>query len=221
MFKKVIIAEDFDSINHSVEKSLLELSIPEIANAQYCDDVLLKIKKAAFDKEPFELLITDLSFKTDHRSVTLASGEQLIAAVKKDFPEIKIIVLSVEDRSYTIKSLFEELHIDGYIVKGRHSLRELKKAVAVVYRNETFLSEEILHVLRDCTIPEIGSYEKILIHLLAEGLSQEEIVAEFKKENIRPNSSSSIEKNINKLKTHFRASNNIHLIAMAKDFGMV
>jgi hypothetical protein len=40
MFKKILIAEDLDSINITVEQALKELSITEIHHAKYCDDAL-------------------------------------------------------------------------------------------------------------------------------------------------------------------------------------
>ena len=103
MFHKVLIAEDLDSISTTVIQALEELSIIEIHHAKYCDEALLKIKKAIRDNQPYDLLISDLSFKKDHREVKLLSGEELIDAVKKIQPTIKTIVFSIEDKSYRIK----------------------------------------------------------------------------------------------------------------------
>jgi len=221
MFTKIIVAEDIDTISHSVTTSLKNLGVGNIAFSPYCDEALLKIRKAAADGAPFELLITDLSFRPDHRTVKLASGEELLAEVKKLFPEMKIIVMSIEDRSWKIRSFFDEYGIDGYILKSRKSIPDLEKAVAAIYGGGIFLSDEIAQVLKDRSQPEIGSYEKTLLQLLAQGLSLEQIVSLLRNENITPNSPSSVEKNINKLKTYFRANNNVHLIAMAKDFGIL
>jgi two-component system capsular synthesis response regulator RcsB len=43
----------------------------------------------------------------------------------------------------------------------------------------------------------------------------------FKKLNITPNSKSYIEKRVSKLKDYFKANNNIHLIAITKDLGII
>lgn len=43
----------------------------------------------------------------------------------------------------------------------------------------------------------------------------------FKQEGIFPNSKSSIEKHINKLRIYFKANNTVHLVAIAKDLGIV
>ena len=85
MFHKIIIAEDTQSTKEGLKKSLTE-SIPIIKTTQYCDDALLKIKKAIQDQEPFELLITDLSFEKNHRERKLISGEELIKTVQQIQP---------------------------------------------------------------------------------------------------------------------------------------
>jgi hypothetical protein len=59
-------------------------------DAKYCDEALLKIKKVLND-QPYELLISDLSFKADHNKNQLNSGEELIQAVRAVY-RYKIIV---------------------------------------------------------------------------------------------------------------------------------
>ena len=107
MFKKVIVAEDQDDINKGVVASLQELEVQEIQHVQYCDDAYLKIKKAAMDQKPFELLITDLSFNVDHREQKLTSGEDLSTVLRKEFPELKIIMYSVEDRLQRVRHMMQ------------------------------------------------------------------------------------------------------------------
>ena len=137
MFQKVLIVEDLDSIIETTKQTLEKLSIPTIQYAKYCDDALLKIKKAQKEKTPFELIISDLSFKEDHRENRIKNGEELIKAVKKIQPEIKTIIFSIEDKSYKINALFETLAINAYIIKGRNSITDLKKAVQEIYNNNT------------------------------------------------------------------------------------
>lgn len=222
MFKKVIVAEDLDSINIAVVQALEALGIPEIENAKYCDEAFLKIKKAALQEQPFELLITDLSFKTDHRENRLQSGEALIAVLKKEQPSLKVIVFSIEDKSYRIQSLIDTLGVDGYVLKGRNSIPELQKTIEKVYfNNDKHLSTGLAHNLSAKRLIEIEGYDIQLLSALASGLTQDEIALAFKKDAIIPNGTSSIEKRINKLKIYFKANNNVHLIALAKDLGLI
>lgn len=222
MFKKVLVVEDFDSISITVGQALEELAVSEIHHAKYCDDALLRIKKAQLDKTPYDLLISDLSFKSDHRENLLNSGEELIEAIKKIQPEIKTIVFSIEDKSFRIKSLFNTLRINAFVSKGRNSIPELKRAIIGVFNDQKPTpSAEVSQALRDKSLIEIEAYDIEILKLLSKGYILEGIVTEFKTLGIVPNGNSSIEKRINKLKTYFKASNNVHLIAISKDLGLV
>ena len=222
MFKKVLVAEDFDSISITVGKALEELSVSEIHHAKYCDDAFLKIKRALRDQTPYDMLISDLSFKTDHRENKLTSGDELIAAIKKIQPDIKIIVFSIEDKSFRIKSLFNNLGINAFVAKGRNSIPELKKAISGIFNDETtILSSKLSYALREKSLIEIETYDIEILKLLSKGHILDEISSEFKTLGIIPNGSSSLEKRINRLKIYLKANNNVHLIAIAKDLGLV
>jgi DNA-binding NarL/FixJ family response regulator len=222
MFHKVLVAEDLDSISIAVDQALKELSIAEIHHSKYCDDALLKIKKALLDGIPYDLLISDLSFKADHRETKLKSGEELVEAVKQIQPDIKIVVFSIEDKSFRIKSLFNNLGINAYVSKGRDSIPELKKAVQGIFNGDTkIISPELSNVLLTKTLVEIEMYDIDILKLLSLGYTLDEISSSFKTKGIIPNGSSSIEKRINKLKTYFKASNNTHLMAITKDLGLI
>ncbi|WP_304197139.1 response regulator [Flavobacterium alvei] len=222
MFQKVLVAEDLDSISIAVVQAIEDLGITEIHHAKYCDDALLKVKKAIKDKRPYDLLISDLSFKTDHRETQLNSGDELIAAVKKLQPTIKTVVFSIEDKSFRIKSLFNDLGINAYVAKGRNSIPELIKAIKSVFANNSkIISPELSHALRDKSLIEIETYDIMLLKSLSKGLTVDEIGLDFKNSGIIPNGGSSLEKRISKLKIFFKANNNVHLIAIAKDLGLV
>ena len=94
MFKKVLIAEDHEITNISVRKTLEELGVADARYVYYCDDALSWISNAVRSGEPYELLITDLSFEEDSYPQRLRNGEELIRAVKDVQPHLKIIVFS-------------------------------------------------------------------------------------------------------------------------------
>lgn len=222
MFTKVLIVDDIDFNDAGAVQILKELEIPEIEYSKYCDDALLKIKKAQQENQPYQLLISDLSFKEDHRNEKLKSGEELISIVKKLFPNIKIIAFSIEDKAYPIKSLFDKQNINGYVIKGRNTMIELKKAIETVFNNnQKFLSPELSHILQDKTVNEIDDYDIQLLQQLSQGVPQESMDLKFLALGISPNSKSTIEKRISKLKIYFKANNTVHLVAIAKDLGLV
>ena len=221
MFKKVLIAEDMEDINKGVYALLTELSVSEIQQVQYCDDAYLKIKRSALDNEPFELLITDLSFKADYRSQTYPSGEALVEKIKSEFPELKVIVYSVEDRLPPVRNLFNKHRINAYVCKSRSGLKNLTKAIYEVDKDTTYLSPEVANAFSARNDLEIEDYDISLLDHLSNGLSQEEISALFQKQHISPASLSSIEKRLNKLRIQFNANNAIHLVSLVKDLGLI
>ncbi|MCF8274266.1 MAG: response regulator [Flavobacteriaceae bacterium] len=221
MFTKVLIAEDMQDINKGIHAALCERGVPEIHQVQYCDDALLKIKKAQADGAPFELLITDLSFKTDWREQNIQSGEDLISVVRKEFPDLKVIAYSINDRIQKVRSLISNYDINGYVCKSRRGLLELAKSISSVYNNERYLSPEVSQALSAKSIMEIDDYDILLLTQLSKGLSQEEISHYMKQNQKTPSSLSSIEKRLNKLRIDFKAKNAIHLIATVKDLGLI
>ena len=56
---------------------------------------------------------------------------------------------------------------------------------------------------------------------MSKGLVQEAISKSLKEKGISPSSISAIEKRLKFLKEHFNANNPAHLVAIAKDFGLI
>lgn len=221
MFKKVLVAEDIDSINIAVIQALNHLKVAHIDHVKYCDDALLKIKKALNSGEPYDLFITDLSFEPDHREVILTSGDEAISHIRSLQPELKIIVYSIEDKGFKIKTLLEKYKVNAYVQKGRNSITQLNEAILQLSQsNEVYLSPTVKHVLRDKSTREIDDFDVELIKQLSIGVTQDALEQRFKELGITPNSKSAIEKRLSKLKDHFRANNTVHLIAIAKDMGI-
>lgn len=221
MFKRVLVAEDIDSINIAVIQALNQLKVAHIDHVKYCDDALLKIKKALNSGEPYDLFITDLSFEPDHREVILTSGDEAISHIRSLQPELKIIVYSIEDKGFKIKTLLEKYKVNAYVQKGRNSITQLNEAILQLSQsNEVYLSPTVKHVLRDKSTREIDDFDIELIKQLSVGVTQDALEQRFKELGITPNSKSAIEKRLSKLKDHFRANNTVHLIAIAKDMGI-
>jgi two-component system capsular synthesis response regulator RcsB len=221
LFKRVLISEDIDSILLSVINAVKDSGITQIDQVKYCDDALLKIKKSIAESQPYDLFITDLSFEPDHREVTIKKGEEAIAQIRLLQPKLKIIVYSVEDKGFKIKSLIDTYNINAYVHKGRNSIDQLKAALSAIQTSdEVYLSTHLQHILKDKTTREIDDYDVKIIQHLSYGVTQDELEARFKELGITPNSKSTIEKRLSKLKDYFRANNTVHLIAIAKDMGI-
>ncbi|WP_341222310.1 DNA-binding response regulator [Polaribacter atrinae] len=222
MFKKVLVVEDFDVINSGIKMALEGLNIEEVDYISYCDEAFLKIKNAFLKGEPYQLIISDLSFENDGTPQELKSGDELIEKIRHEFPDLKIIVFSVEDKSYRIQNLYKNLKIQGYVWKSRNGLKDLRKAIDVVSTSDHFyISPDLNSVIHPKKTIEITDSDILLIEYLSKGLLQEAISKKIKEKGISPSSISAIEKRLKFLKEHFNANNPAHLVAIAKDFGLI
>ena len=221
MFKKVLISDDFGSINQGVLKVLDELGITNVKQVQYCDDAYLQIKNALMNNDPYDLFITDLNFKTDYREQKYQSGEAIIEQLRIEYPDLKIIAYSVEDRLQKVRYLLNELKVNGYVCKGRNGLIDLSSAIKTISQGNIFLSTQVKQALNPKNNLEIDDYDIHLLKQLALGHSKDTISDFFKSKNISPSSLSSIEKKQSRLFIQFRANNAAHLIGIVKDLGLI
>lgn len=221
MFKKVLIVDDHDDIHKSILSILKSFGTTEACNSQYCDDAFLKIKRADLDQVPFDLLITDLSFKKDHRNCTICNGEDLIAKLRTVYKDLPIIVYSMKDQLQKVRLLVNKYNINAYVCKDRNGSKILSEAIASVYNKTLFLSSQVANALSSKIDLEITDYDIELTRQLSLGLDQKKISRYFSENNYSPVSVSSIEKRLNKLRIKFKADNATHLVAKMKDLGLI
>ncbi|RYD80507.1 MAG: response regulator transcription factor [Sphingobacteriales bacterium] len=218
MFKKVLIAEDHESVSISVQKTLSDLNIiHDHSNyVYYCDDALGRLKKALREGEPYELLITDLSFDND-RPQEINTGVELIKAAKIIQPDLRVLIFSIENRFAIANSLMEDLDIDAFVPKARRDANDLKIAIETIAKNKKYLSPNLKQSITDTAPFELKPFDKTIISLLAGGMPQKDIPIYLQKNNITPSGLSSIEKRLSTIKTILNISNNEQLIAYCKD----
>lgn len=221
MFKSVLIAEDHESANISVQKTLTDLGIDRKDYAYYCDDAITRIKKGLKAGEPYELLITDLSFEEDGREQQIAGGRALVAAARELQPNLKILVFSAEQKGAVVSELFSKLHIDGYVRKARRDAQELKNAIENIYKNKQHIPDEFKKDIRQQNAHSFTSYDVTIIWLIAGGNAQKNIPAYLEQHGISPSSLSSVEKRLNLIRLAMGFSNNEQLVAYCKDKGII
>lgn len=212
MFKKVLIAEDIDAVNTALKEFLLGIGVQEVVYATYCDEAYLKCRKATLEKSPFDLVICDLSFRKDHREEKINSGEELAFILKKEMPDIKVIIHSIEDQPGRVKKIIS--YVDGYVCKGRNGMNNLEQAIQYVCQGKTYLSPDMEQILQHKNIKELSDYDLSILKHLSQGYTQEEISTRFKTMGINPFSKSSIEKKLKDLREEFGANTNPQLISI-------
>jgi two-component system capsular synthesis response regulator RcsB len=221
MFKKVLIAEDHEVANISVQRTLNDLGVQEAKYVYYCDDALAWISKALQDQAPYDVLITDLSFEEDNNKQRITSGIDLIQAVKVIQPTIKILVFSGENRPVIINKLFNNYGIDAYVRKARRDAQYLNEALKALSNDKTYASQDIKQILKEKNTFEFSTVDILIVKHLADGVKQMDIPHYLKQMNVKPSGLSSIEKRLNTMREVLSFTNNEQLVSYCKDKGFI
>lgn len=221
MIEKVLIAEDHESANISVQKTLEEMGIDQTDYVYYCDDALSRIQKGQQVNMPYDLLITDLYFEEDHRAQKIAGGAALIAAARQVQPGLKVLVFSAESKASIIESLFNKQEIDGYVRKARNDAKELKEAINKIAENQRYFPRHLQQLIKQKNAHAFTEFDITIISLLAQGMRQKDIPAHLEQHQIKPSGLSSVEKRLNHIKEAFQFSKNEQLVAYCKDMGII
>lgn len=221
MIDKVIIAEDHESANLSIEKTIAEFKVKDSEYVYYCDEAFNRIQLAIQKGKPYDLLITDLSFDADGNVQRIADGYELIRAVRNIQPEIMILVFTGEDRPANINKLYTEHKIDAYVRKARHDIKELKRAFEALARREIYYSHAVLQILRQENSFALEAFDVTIIRLLAIGFRQKQIEAYLKENKIEPNSLSKVEKRLKVLRDELGFKKNEQLVLYCKEKGLL
>lgn len=221
MIDKVIIAEDHESANFSIEKTVAEFNVRERDYVYYCDEAFNKIQQAVQKGKPYDLLITDLSFDADGKAQKIEDGYELIRAVRSIQPAIMVLVFSGEDRSVNINKLYKQYKVDAYVRKARNDIKELKSAFEALTKRETYYSHSVLQILRQGNSFEFEDFDVTVIRLLAEGFRQKEIEIYLKENKIEPNSLSKVEKRLKELRDELGFKKNEQLVLFCKERGLL
>lgn len=129
-FYRIIIADDQSSYRDGLEKILIRiLPTATVFNAANSVQVLEILSKAIVD-----LIFLNINMPNEN-------GIETIREIRKENPEIKIVVISeLSDKALLSKLL--EAGANGYIHKNidRH---ELKNAIGIISNGELFIPEEV------------------------------------------------------------------------------
>lgn len=166
---KVILAEDHTIVRKGL-RSLLdgEEGIRVVGEAENGKETMRKVAQLRPD-----VVVIDIA-------MPLLNGLEATRQIKKDFPQVKVLILSVHaDEEYIFQTL--RAGASGYLLKNA-APNDLVSAIKAAYRDESFLSPSISkkvvkEYIRQAagTTGEENSYEKLtdrereVLQLLAEG----------------------------------------------------
>ena len=127
--KKILIVEDQDGVGESTKSTLQNHFSPATVDlSQFCDDAYIKFQKEEKMDVPFDLLVTDLSFRQHYKYRMINSGKALIQKIRFLNKSVPIILYSVEEREFLVQTLFQKCGINAYVLKGSVGLHQMAQA---------------------------------------------------------------------------------------------
>ena len=133
---KVILVDDHHIVLDGLESLLQQEPEFQVLASLHSGEEVLDMLKT---QQP-QILLTDFSLPG-------ISGIDFVRQVKRLYPQIKIIVLSMHDEAHIIKSVLKE-GVEGYLLKNiQHS--ELKSAIRHVAQGLPYVSPEVTRLLMD------------------------------------------------------------------------
>lgn len=120
-----------------------------------------------------DILFQDIKFGKD-------DARDFIAQVKKQYPLLKLIIISTLADPYIVENLFKK-GIDGYILKSDEN-NQIEEAIKAINRNETFVSIGIknnmpTHKLKQATKTELTPRELEILRLILDEHTMKDIAA--------------------------------------------
>jgi len=113
------------------------------------------------------------------------NGQLLASTVKKLYPDIKIIALSMSGDAATVGAMINEANISGYLLK-QTNIKELTIAIEKVYNGGIYFHEDVLKemeqqetVKKQSDEARLTTREKQIINLLENDLSNKDIAGQL------------------------------------------
>jgi DNA-binding NarL/FixJ family response regulator len=219
---RILIVDDHQLVLEGILHSLKEVGDFDVVTTNSCDDALNLIKSNQ-NTTPFQILFSDLSFDNTTSENNLASGEELIRAIKNKNIDLKICVITGHTETNSVYNIISNLNPNAYLLKTKCNAIEIGFAIQKMLTNDYYYTHEIHQKLMRRNIVQI-QMDAIAIQVLkelpnhAKIANLEGIITKLDGTKIKLRS---IESKLAKLRIDLSANNNIDLILKAKELGII
>ena len=169
-YMKILFVDKQEILLDGIAKLLAKSAHELVEKANTIDDALTYFSEAEFD-----ILITDFNLVDDN-------GIELIRKVKRIYPKLKIIVLSMRDEAHLAKEILKG-KLNGDVLE-KESHYDLIEALEDIEKGKILLNDDITKILTQALEQNINNQlltvrEKEILRLISNNLSTKEISEEL------------------------------------------
>lgn len=142
----ILLVDDHELILEGYKNVLSQTDIPGVSltldTATDCDTAWEKL-----NTNTHQIVFLDINFPVNEGSRFL-SGEDLGVAIRKEFPKVKIIILTVLEDTFRLHNLLTHINPAGFLLKGETSSEDLQLCLKKVITSPPYYSHKIIQLLR-------------------------------------------------------------------------
>jgi DNA-binding NarL/FixJ family response regulator len=219
---RILIVDDHQLVIQGIQHALKEVGDFDVVTTTNCNDAFELIKTNQNTK-PFQVLFADLSFDNATEETSIASGEELIKAIKENCFDIKICVITGHTETNKVYNVISNLKPNAYLLKSKCNALEISFALQKMFKNEYYYTHEIHQKLMRRNIVQI-QMDTTAIQILKE-LPNHTKISNLEGVIVKHDGTKiklrSIEAKLANLRIDLNAKNNIDLILKAKELGII
>lgn len=163
-----MILEGYKNVLSRLKHPRINLSIDISDN---CDTAWSKISE-----NNYQIVFLDINFPVEENSEIL-SGEDLGAKIKRDFPDIKVVILTVLEDAFRLQNILSSINPEGFLLKGETTSKELIKCLEKVMDSPPYYGPKISKLLESESThkPFIDETDRIMLYQLSLGTKTKDL----------------------------------------------
>lgn len=171
----ILLVDDHQMIIEGYKNVLSNFNIPDteltIDASGHCDEAWERIQKS-----DYQVVFLDINFPVQKGS-KIFSGEDLGVKIRKEYPDIRIVILTVLEDGLRLQNILSNINPDGFILKGETNSRELLNCLERVINNHPYYGPKIAKVLRSGVKGKnfIDETDRIMLHQLSLGTKTKDL----------------------------------------------
>lgn len=143
----------------------------EVDTANTCDIASNKIITKEFD-----LVFLDINFPVDENSKFL-SGEDLGIWIKKNYSQVKVLILTVLEDPFRLNNILMNVKPDGFLLKGETTSQELLRGIEKVLYSPPYFGPKISKILFSSTLHQhsLDETDRMILYQLSLGTKTKDL----------------------------------------------